>query len=145
VLAIQTLLQAPRACYNQAPSLAASHLPPTIPTLQMSLESDINTLVPETLLVPPAGSSPISKLPSEVLLAIAEYLDSASCLMLSKTCRTLLELSKTRSVYWRSAHFAHGHLPRVAEMANFTGSELRFAAVKNRNLGIRYFLQCVWL
>jgi hypothetical protein len=102
----------------------------------MSLETGKNTLVPATLVVPPpVGSAPIFKLPPEVLLTIAEYLDSATCLTLSQTCHALLELSKTRSVYWRNAHFAHGHLPRVVEMAEFTGSELRSAAVKITNLG----------
>lgn len=101
----------------------------------MALEIGKDALVPATLIVPPpTGSAPIWKLSIELFLTVAEYLDSATCLTFSQTCRTLFELSKARSAYWRSARFAHGHLPRVAEMGSFTGEELRSAAVKGTNL-----------
>src|SRR4051812_23381237 len=102
----------------------------------MSLETRKNTLVPATLIFPPpAGTAPICNLSAEILLSISEYLDSATCVTLSQTCHTFLELSKSWSVFWRSARFAHGHLPRVADMDSFTGAELRSVAVKSTNLG----------
>ncbi|CAG8742726.1 16839_t:CDS:2, partial [Acaulospora colombiana] len=50
------------------------------------------------------------------------------------TCRTLYHLSIERSIYWRSAKFVHGLLPRVAPLSTFGGRELRETAIKSTNL-----------
>ncbi|PVG02108.1 hypothetical protein CPB86DRAFT_698397 [Serendipita vermifera] len=101
----------------------------------MATEVELNTLVPESLQIPPPlGNSPIWKLSSEVFLMIAEYLDTATCLTLSQTCRTLYQLSIDRSIYWRSAKLVHGLLPRVAPLSTFSGKELRETAIKSTNL-----------
>ncbi|KAG8832453.1 hypothetical protein FRC17_001326 [Serendipita sp. 399] len=83
---------------------------------------------------PPAGTCHFSKLSTELILSIAEYLDVATCLTLSQTCRAINNISRERVTYWYSSQFAHGLLPRVTDQSSLTAQELRSTAIKSTNI-----------